>query len=459
MEQALLLYRETFPPSPPVLEEFGRRFGRFTARPIGAPGDLSGFSFVVVLGSALWTEEDRAVLSTSLGINPLSLFVFPYEEMVSLPPAVFRMLWQGFLARLVPPSSVVRAQVLFPTKSVLFYPSVEPELLDIFESGGIPVVSLPSSFSLTRQGVDFAVTPGGKRIGAFVLSPSWKETAPVAFDDETLSTRRVLSLSDFWQSLPSLSLWRKNVVVLVSPQGFSSEEWEMVFALSSLCQEGASVVVLAEEVFVAEDGFEEQYRRAREKGVLFERVSLGEVVFRPTPDMRRIRVTARATKDSFPLSFCADWCVYLPERSMVLPSLEGVLASYRVLFRPRISENPNSLPFSTTFPGVFFVPFEKKKFPALFAVVREYLERPQAVEFQRLVIDEEKCALCLTCLRSCPWEALSIGGTLKRRRVEVEEERCRHCGICTGLCPARAITLLGYETNKLRSVFVWSESE
>jgi ferredoxin len=144
---------------------------------------------------------------------------------------------------------------------------------------------------------------------------------------------------------------------------------------------------------------------------------------------------------------------------MVLPSLEGILASDRVLFRPRVSENPNSLPFSTTLPGVFFVPFEKKKFPAFFAVVREYLERPQAVELQRLVIDEEKCALCLTCLRSCPWEALSIGGTLKRRRVEVEEERCHHCGICTGLCPARAITLLGYETNELRPVLVWSESK
>lgn len=459
MERVLLLYRKGLPPSSAVLEGLEERFKTFVVRPMDTFEGLSGFSCVVVLGSALWTEEDRALLSASLGVNPLSLFVFPYEEVVTFPPPVFRVLWQEFLACLVPSSSVVQARALLPTKGVLFYPPADAELSNIFERGGIKVVPLPPSFSLARQGLDFVVTPGGERVGALVLYPSWEEKMPITVDEETLSTRRVLSLSNFWQSLPSLSLRGKNVVVLAPPRGFSSEEWEKVFALSLLCQKGASVVVLGEEIFVAEDGFEEKYRQARERGVLFERVSLRETLLRPTLDMRRIVVTTRAVKDGFPLSFFADWCVYLPEYSVVLPSLDGILASDRVFVHPKVRENPNSLPFSTTLPGVFFAPFEKKDFPALFVVVREYLERPQGVELGRLGINEEKCALCLTCLRNCPREALKIGGDLKRRRIEVEEERCRHCGVCASLCPAKAITLLGYETGELRPVVVWGESE
>ena len=44
------------------------------------------------------------------------------------------------------------------------------------------------------------------------------------------------------------------------------------------------------------------------------------------------------------------------------------------------------------------------------------------------VIDENKCASCLTCLRICPLEAVRIGETM----VAVPA-RCQACGICASL--------------------------
>jgi heterodisulfide reductase subunit A-like polyferredoxin len=54
------------------------------------------------------------------------------------------------------------------------------------------------------------------------------------------------------------------------------------------------------------------------------------------------------------------------------------------------------------------------------------------------VVDEEKCAACLTCIRVCPYDAPSID---LEGMVKIEPAKCQGCGICAGECPAKAIQL------------------
>lgn len=52
------------------------------------------------------------------------------------------------------------------------------------------------------------------------------------------------------------------------------------------------------------------------------------------------------------------------------------------------------------------------------------------------VIDEGKCATCLTCFRICPLDAVEIGES-----IAANPARCQACGVCASACPAEAIEL------------------
>lgn len=54
------------------------------------------------------------------------------------------------------------------------------------------------------------------------------------------------------------------------------------------------------------------------------------------------------------------------------------------------------------------------------------------------VVDEEKCAACLTCVRVCPYDVPSID---LEGIAKIEPAKCHGCGICAGECPAKAIQL------------------
>ena len=66
------------------------------------------------------------------------------------------------------------------------------------------------------------------------------------------------------------------------------------------------------------------------------------------------------------------------------------------------------------------------------------------------VIDETKCASCLTCLRICPLEAVDMGETMSANPV-----RCQACGACATVCPANAIALSYWESADLEAALPW----
>jgi heterodisulfide reductase subunit A-like polyferredoxin len=64
------------------------------------------------------------------------------------------------------------------------------------------------------------------------------------------------------------------------------------------------------------------------------------------------------------------------------------------------------------------------------------------VELSHAVVDGDKCALCLTCVRSCPFKAMRVFA--EEKRADCAPQACRRCGLCVGECPNRAITLPAY---------------
>ncbi len=81
------------------------------------------------------------------------------------------------------------------------------------------------------------------------------------------------------------------------------------------------------------------------------------------------------------------------------------------------------------------------------AVAGGYVDVPTLQGWGKLaVVKAGRCAGCLTCVRVCPFEAVSVKKT-KRAFIEVDPLRCRACGVCTTECPRGAITVRQEEAN------------
>jgi heterodisulfide reductase subunit A-like polyferredoxin len=61
-------------------------------------------------------------------------------------------------------------------------------------------------------------------------------------------------------------------------------------------------------------------------------------------------------------------------------------------------------------------------------------------------VDPEKCAACLTCVRSCPYNVPRINET---GAAYIEPAGCQGCGICASVCPRKAITLQNYSDEQI----------
>jgi heterodisulfide reductase subunit A-like polyferredoxin len=58
------------------------------------------------------------------------------------------------------------------------------------------------------------------------------------------------------------------------------------------------------------------------------------------------------------------------------------------------------------------------------------------------VVDAERCAACLTCVRTCPYNVPRIGPD---GVAVIEAAMCHGCGVCASECPAKAISLMHYK--------------
>jgi len=63
-------------------------------------------------------------------------------------------------------------------------------------------------------------------------------------------------------------------------------------------------------------------------------------------------------------------------------------------------------------------------------------------------VDQERCASCLICVRSCPYDVPRIN---KDGVSEIDPALCRGCGVCAAECPAKVIELNWYEDDQVLS--------
>lgn len=71
-----------------------------------------------------------------------------------------------------------------------------------------------------------------------------------------------------------------------------------------------------------------------------------------------------------------------------------------------------------------------------------------SIEFGGVVaqVTPEKCSACLTCIRTCPYEAPFIGAATK---AEIRIQACQGCGMCVGICPSKAIELHNFTDDQV----------
>jgi heterodisulfide reductase subunit A-like polyferredoxin len=70
------------------------------------------------------------------------------------------------------------------------------------------------------------------------------------------------------------------------------------------------------------------------------------------------------------------------------------------------------------------------------------------------VVDETLCVGCLTCVRTCPYDAPRIVANLTGvgnilGAAQVETAICHGCGSCAAACPAKAIELMHYKDSQV----------
>ena len=69
----------------------------------------------------------------------------------------------------------------------------------------------------------------------------------------------------------------------------------------------------------------------------------------------------------------------------------------------------------------------------------EAIALPAGAPFGNVVVDKDKCTLCLSCVGACPASALL--DNQERPQLRLVEKNCVQCGLCETTCPEQAITL------------------
>ncbi|MBA7704780.1 Ion-translocating oxidoreductase complex subunit B [subsurface metagenome] len=214
---------------------------------------------------------------------------------------------------------------------------------------------------------------------------------------------------------------------------------------------GSEVSVLCRNMRVSTEGGETLYRTARGNGVVIYKYR-GNVSVKKAG--KCLNVNFEDEYSNIRLNLEADLLVVAeetlpPETAVELSSLSGVETDAEGYLQ---AENVWMYPTLTNRRGIFVfgeihsagdgaVSLEDARAAAL--EVYDLLGDGNIILGERVgTVDSEKCAVCLTCLRSCPHGAVSING--EEQSAEIVKAACYGCGICSAICPAKAITLEGH---------------
>ena len=219
---------------------------------------------------------------------------------------------------------------------------------------------------------------------------------------------------------------------------------------------GAEVKLYCHNVRVASTGLEKLYRRAREVGVVIVKYDKPPVVSQQ--DGKKVvrveePVIGIEISEEFDLVIMADAGAGNGELLNLVAGLRGGPGGAMQY------DNVWLLPTKTNREGIFTVgsargnsEFRDAQADGLAAAnqIHELLKNKQIeVLDDAAVVDEDKCVLCLTCMRICPYGAVGIDADKKTALISLVD--CQRCGICAAQCPADAIQLPRYTDDQIKA--------
>ena len=202
---------------------------------------------------------------------------------------------------------------------------------------------------------------------------------------------------------------------------------------------------------------EELYREAREKGVIFIRYDLesppevtqddeGKLSVMLTDHVLRMPVRVRPDLLVLASGIVPNENKELFELFKVPVNNEGFLVEAHAKLRP--------VDFASE--GIFLAglahypkPLEESIAQAKAAASRAMtILSKDSIMVGGIVatVDTGRCAVCLTCVRACPY---GIPRIAEHSHAEIEPAECHGCGICVSECPGKAITLQHFTDDQL----------
>lgn len=197
------------------------------------------------------------------------------------------------------------------------------------------------------------------------------------------------------------------------------------------------------------------YREAAELGVRFIRYDKKSPPVIDKKDPSRMIVKDLAQDESVALKFGTLAYASVPanpDNAGIADALRIPLSSDGGIRRGSIQRGP----ISTPRPGIYVcgsAMFPKSEAAAraegaAAGVLASQYVASGVVEFggSVAVVTPERCSACLTCVRTCPYEAPFIG---EAGKAEIRPQLCQGCGMCAGICPSKAIDIQNYTDEQL----------
>ncbi|HUV61892.1 MAG TPA: FAD-dependent oxidoreductase [Thermoplasmata archaeon] len=265
------------------------------------------------------------------------------------------------------------------------------------------------------------------------------------------------------QELSSGNIPKGGVVIVDTPdpkadttpaQDFAWEE-ALQCAIEIKKRESGTDVCLMFQEMRALGLAELSYKEAAELGVRFVRYDKKRPPKIDSKDKNRIVVIDSAQEQAIAIAFeCLYYASIAPN-----PDNMAIAEALRIPMNDSGGVRRGSMqkgPIATPRPGIFVC--GSAQFPrseemsrlegrAAGALAAQFVSTG-TVEFGGSVaeVTPEKCSACLTCVRTCPYEAPFIGVAGK---AEIRLQLCQGCGMCVGICPSKAIELHNYTDDQL----------
>ncbi|MBI5586045.1 MAG: hydrogenase iron-sulfur subunit [Deltaproteobacteria bacterium] len=208
---------------------------------------------------------------------------------------------------------------------------------------------------------------------------------------------------------------------------------------------------------VAAEGLEREYARAREEGVVFFRFTGGSPVVEAGDAGLRLEfddeILGRRLQLKPHLLVVDETLAPHPKLKEYAEILGLGLDSSGFM----VPDQVYALPVRTPRRGIYVVGGSRRPYVTADEIQTEVEEAVlsaaeligggmRQVPASRVEVDRKKCTICLTCVRSCPHQALHF----VYRRPQASPLACQACGVCAAECPMDAIQIKDFRDETIQ---------